>query len=132
MAHFAELDKENKVLRVVVIDNYDVNNNGGDQSATAAEAVKSIVPFEEGGVKWVQTSYNHNFRRRYAGLGMTYNESMDMFLHPKPGADWILDANGDWQPPIPIPNENKIYRWDEDAYQADNTQGWILLPNQPD
>jgi len=132
MAHFAELDNENKVLRVVVIDNYDVDNNGGDQSATAAEAVKNIVPFEEGGVKWVQTSYNNNFRRRYAGIDMTYDESKDMFLEQKPGADWTHDANGDLVPPIPLPDETKIYRWNEDAYQADNTTGWELLPNQPE
>ena len=90
MAHFAELDINNKVLRVVVIDNNDVNNNGGDQSETAAKAVEGIVPLSKDGVKWVQTSYHSNFRKQYAGKGDTY-------------ASWTLDENDDWKSPVPLP-----------------------------
>ena len=56
MAHFAEVNSYGLVLRVVVIDNNDVNANGGDQSVGAEEAVKKIVPFTTGS-RWVQTSY---------------------------------------------------------------------------
>jgi hypothetical protein len=73
MAHFAELSQANIVLRVVVIDNNDVIANGGDQSATAEKAVEQIVPFSKWGVKWVQTSYNNNFRKQYAGIGYTFD-----------------------------------------------------------
>jgi phosphotransferase system IIB component len=72
MAHFAEIDNNNTVLRVVVIDNNDVNANGGDQSAGAEEAVKNIVPFTTGN-RWVQTSYNNNFRKQYAGIGYSFD-----------------------------------------------------------
>jgi hypothetical protein len=72
MAHFAEIDSNNIVLRVVVIDNNDVNASGGDQSVGAEEKVKSIVPFTSGN-RWVQTSYNNNFRKQYAGIGYTFD-----------------------------------------------------------
>ena len=65
MAHFAELDNNNLVLRIVVISNDDVNKNGGDQTETAAKAVEKIVSFSSG-VKWVQCSYNGNFRKKYS------------------------------------------------------------------
>jgi hypothetical protein len=72
MAHFAEINSSNLVLRVVVIDNNDVNASGGDQSVAAEEKVKSIVPFTTGN-RWVQTSYNNNFRKQYAGIGYTFD-----------------------------------------------------------
>ena len=55
MAHFAEIDSDNKVLRVVVACNDDVNANGGDQSESAAEHFKTVAPLSILGVKWVQT-----------------------------------------------------------------------------
>jgi|TARA_R100000234_G_scaffold54502_1_gene32645 hypothetical protein len=82
MAHFAELDENNVVLRVVVIDNNDVANNGGDQSVAAENFVKSIVPFSENGKSWKQTSYNHNFRGQYAAITMTYDSVKDEFVDP--------------------------------------------------
>lgn len=103
MAHFAELDKNNKVIRVVVIDNNDVNNNGGDQSETAAKAVEKIVPFTKDGVKWIQTSYNNNFRKQYAGIGDTYDSIKDKFIAPQPYPSWTLDENDDWKSPLPFP-----------------------------
>jgi len=132
MAHFAELDKDNKVLRVVVGCNTDIANNGGEQSTQAATHFETVVPLSADGVKWMQTSYNNNFRKMYAGPGFTYDETNDRFLSPKPGASWTYDTNGDLVPPISQPSEDKIYRWDEDAYQADNTAGWVLVPNQPE
>jgi hypothetical protein len=74
MAHFAEVNSYGLVLRVVVIDNNDVNANGGDQSSGAEEAVKKIVPFTSGN-RWVQTSYNNNFRKQYAGIGYTFDST---------------------------------------------------------
>lgn len=132
MAHFAELDENNKVLRVVVGCNTDIANNGGEQSVQAATHFETVCPLSEDGVKWLQTSYNHNFRKQYAGIGFIYDETNDRFLQPKPGAAWTYDINGDLVPPMPMPSDNTIYVWDEDAYQADNTAGWVALPNQPD
>ena len=71
MAHFAELDGDNKVLRVLVACNEDVNNYGGDQSEMAANRFEKTVALSFTGVKWIQTSYNDNFRQRFASTGMT-------------------------------------------------------------
>jgi len=102
MAHFAEIDSNNIVLRVVVIDNNDVNANGGDQSVGAEEKVKSIVPFTTG-IRWVQTSYNNNFRKQYAGIGYTFDSTKNKFITPQPFASWSLDSNDDWQAPVAYP-----------------------------
>jgi hypothetical protein len=102
MAHFAEIDSNNIVLRVVVIDNNDVNASGGDQSVGAEEKVKSIVPFTSGN-RWVQTSYNNNFRKQYAGIGYTFDSVKNKFISPQPFASWSLDANDDWQAPVAYP-----------------------------
>ena len=134
MAHFAELDENNIVVRVLVFDDADVNANGGDQSQTAASFCETIVPFSETGVKWVQTSFNNNFRKQYASRGFTYNPTQNVFIKPQPFSSWSLDGNNDWQAPIPylaIVDDGSggttyIYwiSWNEDSYQADNNTGW--------
>ena len=80
MAHFAELNSSNEVLRVIVISNDDVDANGGDQHTDAETFVASIVPYGTGGAAWKQTSFNNNFRKQYAGIGALYNSSLDMFI----------------------------------------------------
>ena len=120
MAHFAELNNSNEVLRVVVISNDDVDANGGDYSTEAETFVASIVPHSSGGNQWKQTSYNGNSRKQYAGIGFTYNASKNKFIAPKPYSSWSLDSNDDWQAPVPYPtvteiNSNAVYiPWDED------------------
>jgi hypothetical protein len=130
MAHFAEIDSNNIVLRVVVIDNNDVNASGGDQSVGAEEKVKSIVPFTSGN-RWVQTSYNNNFRKQYAGIGYTFDSVKNKFIAPQPFASWSLDANDDWQAPVAYPTvttygDNTPYfiSWDEAG------QRWIGKDDQ--
>jgi len=120
MAHFAELNNENEVIRVVVISNEDVDANGGDLHADAETFVESIVPHLENGVAWKQTSYNHKFRKQYAGAGQFYDASKDKFIELQPFPSWSLDSNDDWQPPVTFPNTVDIgglranATWDED------------------
>ena len=123
MAHFAEIDKNNKVLRVVVACNQDIADNGGEQSEQAAEHFKTVCPLLSNGVKWVQTSYNHNFRKQYAGKDFTYDATKNKFIAPQPYTSWSLDSNDDWQAPVTYPTdeENKKIRWD-----AEN-QKWIAI-----
>ena len=120
MAHFAEIDSDNKVLRVVVACNEDVNANGGDQSESAAEHFKTVAPLSILGVKWVQTSYNSNFRNTFASIGFTYDEANDVFIPLQPYPSWTLN-NFKWEPPVPKPEEDinnpVIYVWDEDNQQ---------------
>ena len=120
MAHFAELNNSNEVLRVVVISNDDVNANGGDYSSSAETFVSTIVPHSSGGNQWKQTSYNGNARKQYAGIGDTFNASKNKFISPKPFPSWSLDSNDDWQAPVPYPKITEISSnlvlifWDED------------------
>ena len=120
MAHFAELNSSNEVLRVVVISNDDVDANGGDQHGDAETFVASIVPYGTGGVAWKQTSYSGSFRKQYAGPEYTYDAGKDKFISFKPYASWSLDASDDWKAPVTYPNVNEIssnpvqITWDED------------------
>ncbi len=131
MAHFAELDLNNKVLRVVVACNQDIANNGGEQSEQAAEHFKKVCPLSEKGIKWVQTSYNNNFRKQYAGIGYTFDSTKNKFISPQPFASWSLDSNDDWQAPVAYPivttygdNVRYFISWDEAK------QRWIGKDNQ--
>ena len=107
MAHFAEINSNNKVLRVVVACNIDIENNGGERSEQAANAFKNVCRLSSDGVKWVQTSYNNNFRKKFAGVGDTYDAVKDIFWNENsPYSSWTLDSNYDWQPPIAKPLKN--------------------------
>lgn len=120
MAHFAELNNSNEVLRVVVISNDDVDSHGGELSSEAETFVASIVTHSEDGTAWKQTSYNNNFRKQYAGIGHTYDASKDKFILPQPYPSWSLDSNDDWEAPVTKPtiteiDSNIVYiSWDED------------------
>jgi len=114
MAHFAELDSNNKVLRVVVGCNQDVAANGGDQSEQAAKHFETVVPLSSNGVKWVQTSYNNSFRGSFAGKGSIYNSDMDKFIPSQPYPSWTLNEQGIWQAPVTKPAEyHDLATWDE-------------------
>src|SRR5210317_317909 len=120
MAHFAELNNNNEVLRVIVISNDDVDSHGGELSSDAETFVASIVPHLEDGTAWKQTSYNNNFRKQYAGEGCTYDAGKDKFILPKPYSSWSLDASDDWKAPVTFPNTTKVdskavlILWDEE------------------
>ena len=106
MAHYAFLDENNIVTQVIVGRNED-------------EVVDGISDWEKyyGEImnqKCVRTSYNHNIRKQYAGIGSTYDESADVFISPKPYPSWLLDENHDWQSPIPMPTEDGRWWWDEE------------------
>lgn len=128
MAHYAEIDSNNKVIRVLVACNQDIANNGGEQSEQAAKAFEKVVPLSENGIKWIQTSFNNNFRKQFAGKDYTYDSIKDVFIKPKPFASWLLD-NNDWQAPIIYPNTFTIspplsdfYLWNEEAQTWDIQQ----------
>jgi hypothetical protein len=120
MAHFAELNNSNEVLRVIVISNDDVDSHGGELSSEAETFVASIVPHLEDGTAWKQTSYNNNFRKQYAGIGHIYDASKDKFILPQPYPSWSLDSNDDWEAPVTHPtiteidSEPVLITWDED------------------
>jgi hypothetical protein len=76
--------------------------------------------------RWVQTSYNSNFRKNYAGIGMSYDPINDWFVTPQPYLSWTLDADAKWQAPVPYPTDEKPYTWNEE------TLSWneLVLPTE--
>lgn len=110
MAHFAELDENNTVLRVIVVDDQDTADADGNESEVIGVAFCENLL----GGRWIQTSYNDNFRKQYAGIGSTYDQDADVFIDPQPYPSWSLDENHAWQPPIPHPNDGNPYVWDEE------------------
>ena len=120
MAHFAELDENNIVVSVTVVDNRHVPS---DKHVDGETWCKNF--FNKPDTTFKQTSYNDNFRKRYAGIGFTYDASKDVFISLQPYASWSLNDDSDWQAPITYPIDDKEYRWDESIYQGDNTKGWI-------
>ena len=117
MAHFAELDANNVVLRVIVVGNKDTS----DASGVEKESIGKAFCERLFGGNWVQTSYNGNMRKRYAGIGYSYDPTLDAFIAPQPYPSWTLDANADWQAPVPMPTDGKMYGWDEAA------QSWVEI-----
>jgi len=115
MAHFAELDGNNRVTRVVVVGN-DVTTAAGPLGSNDmhVDGETWCVNFFKGGT-WKQTSYNHSFRKQYAGKGFTYDAAKDKFISPQPFASWALDGNDDWQAPVTYPTDttDKHISWDE-------------------
>jgi hypothetical protein len=109
MSHWAEIDNDNKVLRVLVGDN---NDPAGD------EGYQWLI--DNLGGTWIKTSYNHRIRKQYAGINFTYDPVADVFITPQPFASWSLDNNFDWQPPTPKPNGD-FWSWNE------STLTWIEI-----
>ncbi len=130
MAHFAELNDNNVVTRVVVVGN-DVTTAAGPlgENDMHVDGETWCVNFFKT-PKWKQTSYNNNFRKQYAGKGFTYDFAKDKFISIQPHDSWSLDSNDDWQAPITYPTitedgDVRYYiAWNETKYNADNTTGW--------
>lgn len=120
MAHFAELDNNNFVTRVVVVHNNELLDNGQEKEEKGIAFLHSLF----GHNRWKQTSYNKTIRKNYAGVGFYYDSVKDAFIPPQPYASWILDDQlCDWKPPIPYPQDTKFYFWDE------TKQDWVRPTN---
>ena len=119
MAHFAEIDANNIVLRVVVVDNKDTADaQGNEKEHIGAAFLERLL-----GGTWVQTSYNGKIRKNYAGIGYAFDATRDAFIPPKPFASWVLvEETCQWQAPVPYPTDGKRYSWDE------ATTSWIEQP----
>jgi hypothetical protein len=126
MAHFAELDNNNVVTRVVVVGN-DVTTAAGPLGTNDmhVDGETWCVNFFKGG-NWKQTSYNHNFRKQYAGKGYTFDAAKNKFISPQPFESWALDGNDDWQAPVTYPTDttDKHISWDEAG------QKWTAKDNE--
>ena len=126
MAHFAKLDDDNIVTQVIVVANADTSDATGVEKEYIGRAFCERLF----GGRWIQTSYNRNFRKNYAGIGYRYHEDIDAFVPPQPWPSWILDPEtAQWQAPVPQPQDAgtgdppRIYVWDEP------TVSWQLTPD---
>jgi len=109
MAHFAQLNENNKVLQVIVVANEELIDNGIESEAKGIAFCKSLLGND---THWVQTSYNSRIRRYYAGIDFTYDPIKDQFVTPKPFPSWVLNEENDWEAPTPMPNDG-FYVWNE-------------------
>ena len=117
MAHFAKLDENNIVIKGIVINNDILLQNEIEVEQLGIDFCKSLYGQD---TTWVQTSYNGNIRKQYAGIGMSYDETNDVFILPKPFDSWTLNSNFDWEAPVSFPTDGNPYEWNEE------TLSWIL------
>jgi len=103
MSHFAKIDSNNIVTEVIVAEQDFINSGAVGDSFL-----------------WVQTSYNNNFRKNYAGVGFTYDSTRDAFIPPQPYPSWTLNEDTcQWEAPVAYPDDDKMYDWDEE------TTSWV-------
>lgn len=125
MAHYALIDENNIVKHVItgVDENIIQTDLDGKQVGGSSEAWEEFyasLPWFSG-LTCKRTSYNGNIRRRYAGIGFSYDPINDVFIAPQPFPSWSLNANFDWQPPKLRPNDGLIYSWDEEE------KDWVAI-----
>lgn len=124
MAHFAQLDENNIVIEVIVISNEEILDENGNE--LESKGIARCKEFFGENTRWVQTSYNNNIRKNFAGKGYTYREDLDSFIPPKRYESWILDEEtSQWVAPIPYPNDGEIYLWNEKLIQ------WVKIEPSP-
>lgn len=136
MAHYAQLDKNNIVIQVIT---------GKDEADKDMELILRI----ETGKIWKRTSFNTRngihydpvtgnpsedqskaFRVNYAGIGYSYNERLDAFILPKPFNSWVLNEETySWDPPVAVPDEEKLYDWSEETSSWIERVGWTKNEN---
>ena len=105
MAHFAQINDDSIVTTVIVVANSDAPNE-----AAGIAFCKALLG---SGTNWVQTSYNDNIRHRYAGAGMKYDSTNDVFYDQQPYASWTLNTSTwEWEPPVAVPSDSG---YDDDA-----------------
>ena len=125
MAHFAEIDSNSIVLRVVVIGDADcLDSDNNESEAVGIAFCRSLFGAS---TNWVKTSYNNRIRYRFAGTGMKYDATNNVFYAVSPYASWTLNqTTWVWEPPVALPSDagwdsfssptqNVEYTWDESS-----------------
>ncbi len=111
MAHFAQLEN-NIVTKVIVVANETiVAENGQESEQKGIDFCSNLL-----GGTWIQTSYNSNIRKNFAGIGYIYDKGRDAFIAPKPYNSWLLEETTcQWKAPVEMPTDGKIYSWNEET-----------------
>lgn len=127
MAHFAEIDNNYVVLRVVVVDNVKCCDQDGCECEEIGISFLRNIYGES--TNWVQTSYNSKIRKMYAGKGYHYLPEQDIFVPPSPYPSWTLNRSiGEWVPPVPRPErpDDISLSWNEDEQRWDESPNLAL------
>jgi len=121
MAHFAQLNTDNLVTQVIVVNNKTIDDLPFPESEPIGVAFcQSLYGYD---TIWLQTSYNGNFRKNYAGINYSYDQTIDAFVPPQPYPSWLLNTNtAQWEAPVPYPDDGHPYYWDE------TTLSWMPYP----
>lgn len=117
MAHFARIEN-NIVVDIHVVDNINLHDeNGIEQEQIGIDYLKSLW----GDQRFLQCSYNSSIRKRYPGIGYSYDETNDVFIAPRPYPSWNLNENFDWEAPVaePVTEFPIIARWNEELVNWD-------------
>ena len=126
MSHFAKLDSNNVVIFVTVGRDED-NGKEAELTARTGDVYKQTSYNTRGGVHYQadgtpSADQTKAFRKNYAGLGYTYDETRDAFIPPKPYASWVLNETTClWDAPVAYPTDGKRYKWDE------ATTSWVEM-----
>ena len=117
MAHFAKINvNTNQVVHISVVDNWNIVDGEGNEVESIGIAYLESVHGSDSNYIWRQTSYNGNLRKNYAGIGMTWDAGRNAFIAPKPFNSWTLNEDTcRWDPPTPMPNDGKMYSWNEET-----------------
>ena len=129
MAHFAKLDQDKKVITVNAVHNNELLIDGVESEQKGIDFLNNFFNTND---NWKQTSYNTQggvhklggtpFRKNYAGIGYTYDESRNAFIAPKPYPSWILnETTCRWEAPVAYPDDGERYIWNE------NNERWDLI-----
>ena len=122
MAHFVEINILHEVIKGVVLDDKDTQDKNGNE----VESIGAKYLYNIFGGTWLRTSYNTSggvhklmgtpFRKNYAGIGCTYDQTRDAFIPIKPYDSWVLNEDScQWEAPVDIPEADKKYSWNEDT-----------------
>jgi hypothetical protein len=114
MAHFAEINKDKIVTNVYVVANNVLMDNGVESEKKGIEFLQNL--YNNPNVRYIQTSYNNNFRKSYAGIGYMYDDQVDVFIAPQPYPSWKLNyTTFEWESPVVKPDfiEGHIWIWSE-------------------
>jgi hypothetical protein len=111
MAHFVRIENGVVVQVIVVADKDTADEHGVEKEEIGIAFCSNLL-----GGTWKQTSYNARIRKHYAGIGYTYDETLDAFIAPKPFNSWLLDEDkAEWKAPVDYPTDEGKYTWDEET-----------------
>jgi hypothetical protein len=120
MAHYARLNDNNIVEQVIVISDSAEMVDGVFNEQAGIDFCSKLT----GHKNWIKTSYNNNIRKRFAGIGFSYDPIEDVFIPVKPYFSWVLNSDFLWEAPTPRPNDGKKYKWNEESLS------WVEIATQ--